>query len=88
MTNEYVIELTSRAEKDLKRLTKQVRTRVIGKIYELKINRYPQQYKRLIGNNMAKFRLRIGDYRVIYDVFDKNKTVLIYRIGHRREIYR
>jgi mRNA interferase RelE/StbE len=88
MISEYVIELTSKAEKDLKRLTKQVRTRVINKIYELKINRYPQQYKRLIGNNMARFRLRIGDYRVIYDVFDKNKTVLIYRIGHRREIYR
>lgn len=88
MTNEYVIGLTSKAEKDLKRLTKQVRARVIGKIYKLKVDRYPQQYKRLIGKDMARFRLRIGDYRVIYDVFDNNKTVVIYRIGHRKEIYR
>ncbi len=86
--DEYEIGLTSKAEKDLKKLSKQLRERIVPKILALKNDRYPQHYKHLVGNKMAMYRLRIGDYRVIYDVYGKQKIVLIYRIGHRKDIYR
>jgi len=84
----YQIYLTTRAEKDFKKLSPQVKDRIKKEILRLETSRYPQQFKSLVGKDIAQFRLRIGDYRVLYDVYDDDKEVLIFRIGHRKEIYR
>lgn len=84
----YQIQLTSKAVKDLKKLPPSLQQRITTNIRQLSTERHPPQFKTLAGHDIAQFRLRIGDYRVLYDVYDANQVVLILRIGHRRDIYR
>lgn len=84
----YSIHITSKAQKDIRKLDSKVRSRIITAILRLKTNRYPQQFKPISGKQIAQFRLRVGDYRILYDVYNHSKTVLILRIGHRKDIYR
>jgi len=49
----------------------------------------PRQSKKLKGAQAeGAYRVRVGDYRIVYDVDDDLKLVTVYRIGHRREVYR
>ena len=84
----YHIYLTSRAEKDYKKLTPPVKERIKKAILQLEITRTPPKFKTLIGKDIAQYRIRIGDYRVLYDVNDDDKVVFILRIGNRKDIYR
>lgn len=84
----YRILITSKAKKDFQKLDPEIQIRITKAILKLETNRTPQQFKPLIGKDIAEYRLRIGDYRVLYDIDDKEKVVLILRIGHRRNIYK
>ena len=84
----YQLKITSKAQKDFKKLDPQIRKIISQAILKLETNRTPQQFKPLMGKDIAQFRLRIGDYRVLYDIYDEDKIVLILRIGHRKDIYR
>lgn len=86
--SEYRIKITSRAQKNLKKLHPAVQKRITSAILSLEANRYPQQFKHLTGDAIAQFRLRVGDYRILYDVYDEDCVVLILHIGHRKDIYR
>lgn len=86
--SKYKIVISSKAQRDFKKLDLQIQKRIATTIISLEKNRTPQQFKPLKGYEIAQFRLRIGDYRILYDVYDENKTVLILRIGHRRDIYK
>ena len=81
----YKIEITSSAKKEVKRLDLQVIPRIIEKLKILTINPFPAGCKKLIARN--GYRIRVGDYRIIYDVLEKEKVIKIYRIGHRKDIY-
>ena len=85
---EYLIQITSKAQKDFRKLDPKVQKAVSKAIYALEKNRFPQQFKPLIGYEIAQFRLRVGDYRVLYDVYDEDKVVLILRVGHRKDFYK
>lgn len=74
-------------EKDLRRLDKTLLKIVIKKIQSLALDPHPQQSKKLQGTRDT-YRLRIGDYRVIYQIDFTNKTILINHIRHRSEVYR
>ena len=87
-TEKYRIVISSKAQKDYRKLDPSIQTRVVKAILILETNRTPQQFKSLVGGDIASFRLRVGDYRILYDVYDKEKEVLIIRIGHRKDIYR
>lgn len=84
----YQIQISKKAQKDLKKIDKKAQQKIIDAILKLKTQHKSQQMKPLIGSRIAQFRLRVGDYRILYDVYNQDKTVLILRIGHRREIYR
>ena len=84
----YRILISSRAQRDFKKLSADVRAKVTASILSLETTPRPPQFKSLIGRRIAQFRLRIGDYRVLYDVYEEDKVVFVLRIGHRREIYR
>ena len=88
MTIRYRIRISPAAQRDFQRLDKTIQDRMAIAILKLETNRHPQQFKPLAGRATAQFRLRVGDYRILYDVYDEKKTVLILRIGHRRDIYR
>ena len=67
----------------LNKLESQVKIRIVKKIDELSVNPFSKDIKRLKGSNY--FRLRVGDYRVIFSI-DKN-TLAILKVGHRKNIY-
>ena len=81
---EYTIELKPKAEKDLKSLSPVHQTQVIAKLRWLE-NDLRGDVKKLT-NFTPEYRMRSGDYRILFEVV-KN-TVTVYRILHRREVYR
>lgn len=82
----YKVVISQSAEKELKRIPQHVALRIGGKLLALSNDPYPSYTKRL--RNTPNFRLRVGDYRIIYFVDDKNKIITITVIAHRREAYR
>lgn len=83
----YIIELSKRAQKQLNALPPLVQARLIPEIDILSTNPRPPGVKPLKGTT-GLLRLRVGDYRVIYQVADEYLLVLVVEIGHRREVYR
>ena len=62
--------------------------RMVDAIKSLAANPRPSDTKKLAGKLQGTWRIRVGDYRILYDVDDKAKKVVILYIGHRRQIYR
>ncbi len=82
----YQIELRRQAYKDLESISADYARLIAQHIDSLEENPRPNDSKKLKGD--AGFSLRVGTYRVLYDIDDKAKIVTIYRIKHRREAYR
>ena len=82
----YQLLIKRSAEKELDTLPKQVRIRITNKLVTLEEDPRPAGIKKLRGENA--FRIRVGDYRVLYTIDDSDEIVTIYAIGHRREVYR
>jgi len=83
----YEVLLTGRAERDLRGLPDTVYDRVARVLKKLCSNPRPQGCRKLVGST-SDWRIRVGDYRVIYEIVDKTRTVRIMFIRHRREAYR
>ena len=83
----YRVEFTSAAARQVKKLPRHARDRLLASIETFSNDPRPPGSTKLVGEETA-WRLRIGDYRVVYDIYDDVLTVLIVRAGHRREIYR
>lgn len=86
MPEDYRIELLPSARKELESLRDPVLKRVIAVMSDLKHNPWPRGCKKLTGSE-ADYRVRVGDYRVLYEIVSLKRTVRIYRIRHRREAY-
>lgn len=82
----YNVEFTTAAARQVKKLPHPARTRVLDAIEDLGENPRPHGVKKLSGEQTA-WHIRIGEYRVIYDLFDAELVVTIVRAGHRREVY-
>jgi mRNA interferase RelE/StbE len=83
----YRIEFAPRAQRDFKALDGSVRRRIARRIDSLADNPYPPGIKKIEGEEEL-YRLRVGDYRILYQVRGQVLLVLIVGIGHRRDIYR
>lgn len=82
----YKIEFSRKAERQFKALTSQIQKRLKPKIDALVQNPRPREVKKLEGEDEL-YRIRVGDYRVIYQVQDKALIVLVVKLGDRKEIY-
>ena len=82
----YQVILKRSAEKELDALQENLRERILRRLLTLEENPRPSGIKKLQGQE--SFRLRVGDYRVLYTIDDKSKQVFILGVGHRREVYR
>ena len=82
----YTVVLKRRAERELDDLPKATRQRVTARLMALEHEPRPRGSRRLQG--LAGRRLRVGDYRVLYEVDDIEKKVIVFAVGHRREVYR
>ena len=83
----YRIVTTQRAAKDLVSLPKAVVRRTDAKILSLAHTPRPAEAVKLKGAD-ALYRVRVGDYRIVYEVQDAVVVIVIVRVGHRREVYR
>lgn len=83
----YKLEYKSSVKKELRKLTKVDRLAIVQKIELLKQEPRPEGSAKLKGSRDL-YRIRHGDYRVIYKTHNSVLTIMIIRIGHRREIYK
>ena len=82
----YSISIKASAVKALAKIDREQRVRLIDAIDKLRDN--PAAGSVLKGEFSGLRRIRIGDYRIVYEVKDSELIILVVRIGHRREIYR
>ena len=83
----YEVYLERTAERDLRQLSAKIFGRIIPEIRALAENPRPHGCRKITGSR-NDWRIRIGDYRVIYEIRDERPSVLVVAVGHRREIYR
>ena len=86
---QYKVIFTERAKKQLKKLEKHIAALIIGWLEKNIQNcENPRLHgKGLLENKSGQWRYRIGDYRVICEIQDKEIIVLVLEVGHRRDIY-
>ena len=80
------IVLLKSAQKELDKLPDETALRISEKLQILKNNPYPMGSEKLGGGK--GYRIRIGNYRAVYTIDKKSKTIFILKIGHRRDVYR
>ncbi len=82
----YNVTLKTSAEKALFKLDKVTTAKIITLLQQLKQEPRPHGCKKLTGSNNA-YRIRTGDYRIIYSIFDDLLVVDVIKIGHRKAVY-
>ena len=81
----YGVRIATSADKELAGMSRMLRERIIEKFDEITKDPRGTDSKKL---DDATYRVRVGDYRIVYHVNDAEHTVLVTRIRHRREVYR
>lgn len=82
----YSVSIKQSAAKALEKIARDERLRIISAIDQLRDN--PAAGSVLKGEFSGLRRIRVGSYRVVYEVQDQQLVILVIRIGHRREVYR
>jgi len=82
----YQVIILKSVRKELDRLPDDVASRILVRLAGLETNPRPPDVKKLKGRDA--WRIRVGDYRVIYEIHDRVLQVIVITVGHRREIYR
>ena len=82
----FQIILPKSVQKELDRLPDEIANRILARLAGLETNPRPADVKKLKGR--AAWRIRVGDYRVIYEIHDHVLQIIVITVGHRREIYR
>ena len=82
----YKLFIEKAAQKALSKVPPKEQSRIIAAIKDLSENPRPPGVKKLTGRNA--WRIRIGSYRIIYEIQDDTLVILIVHIGHRKDIYR
>ena len=82
----YRLTIKPSAEKELSKAPKKILRQIVAKVRDLAIEPRPVGSEKLSGDE--KYRVRQGDYRIVYSIDDKTRSVEVVRIGHRRDVYR
>ncbi len=83
----YTIEFSHIAFKSFQKLPKSESLRILKKTEMLIENPYPNGFKKLQGEENL-YRIRSGDYRILYKIYDEKLIILVVNVGHRKEIYK
>jgi mRNA interferase RelE/StbE len=84
---QYEVVLKPSVEKDFRKLPKNVAEKVLLTIENLESDPLPRKVTKLEGTEKT-FRLRVGDYRIIYEIDSTQKLLTVLHVRHRREVYR
>ncbi len=83
----YSVEISRSAARDLRKVPEPYHTKIVGALQALENEPRPHGCKKLLGG-FDLYRIRVGVYRVIYEITDKIKLVVIERIADRKDVYR
>jgi mRNA interferase RelE/StbE len=83
----YKIEFTKGARKEFKKLSQELQDRIQAEVDELANEPRPNGVKKLKGEENS-YRIRIGDYRVVYEIYDNILLISIVKVKHRSEVYK
>ena len=84
----YELHFSTRARKYIKNLNKNTQGRIIRILESLAENPYPSSTRKIIGRKEKLFRIRVGDHRILYEIYEDIKTILIVNIDKRSRVYR
>jgi mRNA interferase RelE/StbE len=84
----YQVEIVEVAQRQIRDLSAQIQKRLVTRIRALADNPRPSGVVKLKGRTADHYRIRVGDYRVVYTIEDDVLLVLVVSVGHRREISR
>jgi len=83
----YTIALDTAAQREYTKLDGSVKSRITEGIDKLAGDPRPPGYKKIVGEE-SLYRIRVGDYRIIYEIGDATKSIIIKVIRHRKDAYR
>jgi len=84
----YKLELAKSVTKDFKKIAQKMHPSIIDAIGSLASTPFPENKFKKLKGTINSFRLRIGDYRIIYDVDETLMQIKVYRVRHRKEVYK
>lgn len=87
MTDRYTVQIPRKVAKEIAALERNDATRVRMAIELLASNPRPPTCTAIVGKQ-NRYRVRVGSYRIIYEVIDGELIVIVIQVGHRREVYR
>jgi mRNA interferase RelE/StbE len=82
----YRLEFAKSVRKDLKKIGKRDASRILKAIDRLEADPRPPSCKKLTDREL--YRMRIGNYRVVYEIFDDRLVIMIVKVGDRKDVYR
>ncbi len=82
----YQVEFSRGARKQFRKLSLNIKRRIQSKINELAIEPRPNRVKKLQGEDNL-YRIRVGDYRIVYEIKDDVLLIIVIRVKHRSEVY-
>ena len=83
----YLVKFTKSAEKDLRRIDKRYLPRIMDVVESLSSEAHPLGSKKLVGSEFT-YRVRVGSYRIVYEIEGGRLVVLIVRVRHRKDVYK
>ncbi len=83
----YEVEITPAAKRQIKKLTKSIQQLIVERLEELVENPRPPGVFKMEGEENL-YRVRVGDYRIIYQVQDRMLLIVVVKVGHRGNVYR
>ena len=83
----FELRWRSSTKKDLRKLPPQEVARIVALVAKLSADPFPQGSIKLAGSQQT-FRIRVGDYRVVYEAFTQSRIIEVQRVRHRKDVYR
>jgi mRNA interferase RelE/StbE len=84
----YFVDTAPRCIDQLKQIPKDIRELILDRIDDLGFDPKPSGFEPLKGGDRGLYRIRQGDYRIVYSIHDQKLLVLVVRVAHRREVYK
>ncbi len=82
----YSVQIISSAQKEIKKLEANIRQKVVEKIHALAADPRPVGVLKL-QSRVEKYRIRLGDFRIVYQINDASLIVLVIKVGDRKDVY-
>ena len=82
----YRVEFAPLAHRQIRKLTREVQKRIMERAEQLALDPRPPGVRKLVDESNL-YRVRLGEYRIIYQIRDQELVVLVVKVGHRREVY-